>query len=132
MLQLTLPASERVIVMLPVDDIRKRLLTQRRDLFRQAAQTEEELLWLQSDIESEVEERGQEESMVRLLDRLDGRAKAEIEQIDRALVKLGTEQYGRCEQCGKAIPQSRLEALPMAAMCMACAQAGENRAALRK
>jgi len=31
--------------MLLVDDIRKRLLTQRRDLFRQAAQTEEELLW---------------------------------------------------------------------------------------
>jgi DnaK suppressor protein len=118
--------------MLSVDDIRKRLLTQRRDLFRQAAQTEEELLWLQSDIESEVEERGQEESMVRLLDRLDGRAKAEIEAIDRALFKLGTAQYGRCERCGKAIPQSRLEAVPAAPMCMACEQAGENQAALRK
>ena len=33
-----------VIAMLLVDDIRKRLLTQRRDLFRQVAQTEEELL----------------------------------------------------------------------------------------
>jgi len=118
--------------MLPVDDIRKKLLAQRRDLFRQAAQTEDELLWLETDVESEVEERGQEESMVRLLDRLDGRAKAEIEAIDRALFKLGTEQYGRCEQCGKAIPQSRLEALPAAAMCMACAQAGEKQAALRK
>jgi RNA polymerase-binding transcription factor len=118
--------------MLLVDDIRKRLLTQRRALFRQAAQTEEELLWFQSDIESEVEERGQEESMVRLLDRLDGRAKAEIEAIDRALFKLGRAQYGRCERCGKAIPQSRLEAVPAAAMCMACEQAGENQAALRK
>jgi len=118
--------------MLLVDDIRKRLLTQRRDLFRQAAQTEEELLWFQSDIESEVEERGQEESMVRLLDRLDGRAKAEIEAIDRALFKLEAGQYGRCEQCGKDIPQSRLEAVLVAAMCMACAQAGEKQAALRK
>ena len=118
--------------MLPPEDIRKKLLAQRRDLFRQAAQTEEELLWLESDIESEVEERGQEETMVRLLDRLDGRAKAEIEAIDRALFKLGSEQDGRCEQCNKAIPQSRLEALPAAAMCMACAQAEEARAALRK
>jgi RNA polymerase-binding transcription factor len=118
--------------MLPVDEIQKKLLTQRRDLFRQVAQTEEELRWFQSDIESEVEERGQEESMVRLLDRLDGRAKAEIEAIDRALFKLGTEQYGRCEQCGKAIPQSRLEAVPAAAMCMPCEQAGEKQAALRK
>ena len=56
--------------MLPGEDIRKKLLAQRRDLFRQAAQTEEELLWLESDIESEAEERGQEETMVRLLDRL--------------------------------------------------------------
>ena len=70
--------------------------------------------------------------MVRLLDRLDGRAKAEIEEIDRALFTLGTEQYGRCEQCGKDIPRSRLEALHAAALCMACAQAGEKQAAFRK
>jgi len=118
--------------MLQVNDIRKKLLTQRRELFRQATQTEAELLWLQSDIESEVEERGQEETMVRLLDRLDGRAKAEIEEIDRALFKLGAEQYGRCEQCGTAIPQSRLEAVPATAMCMACDQTAETQAALRK
>jgi hypothetical protein len=40
--------------MLLVEGIRKKLLTQRRDLFRQVAQTEEELLWFQSDTESEV------------------------------------------------------------------------------
>ena len=118
--------------MLLVNDIRKRLIAQRRELFREVAKTEEDLRWLQSDIESEVEERGQEETMVRLLDRLDGRAKTEIEAIDRALFKLGSEHYGRCEQCGKAIPQSRLEAVPAAARCMACEQAEENQAALRK
>ena len=45
--------------MLPVEDIRKKLLIQRRTLFRQAAQTEDELLWLETDVESEVQERGQ-------------------------------------------------------------------------
>ncbi|MBK9305718.1 MAG: TraR/DksA family transcriptional regulator [Nitrospira sp.] len=118
--------------MLHVEGIRKKLLSQRCDLFLQVAQTEEELRWFQRDIESEVEERGQDETMVRLLDRLDGRAKAEIEAIDRALFKLGSEQYGRCEQCGMAIPQSRLEAVPAAPMCMPCEQAEENQAALRK
>lgn len=117
--------------MLSREDIRKKLLAQRRDLFRQAAQTEEELRWFESDIESEVEERGQGESMVRLLDRLDGRAKDEIEAIDQALVRIDSGQYGRCEACGKDIPHSRLEALPAAATCMACAQAGEARAELR-
>jgi RNA polymerase-binding protein DksA len=118
--------------MLPRNEIRKKLLAQRRDLFRQAAQTEEELLWLETDVEREAEERGQEEKMVQLLDRLDGRMKAEIEAIDRALVKLETGQYGRCERCGKDIPQSRLEALPAAALCLPCAQMEEARSALRK
>lgn len=118
--------------MLPVEDIRKKLFAQRRNLFRQATQTEDELLWLETDVESEVQERGQGERMVRMLDRLDERMKAEIEAIDRALVKLETGQYGRCEQCGKDIPQSRLEAVPAAFMCMACAEAEETQAALRK
>jgi len=117
--------------MLPVDNIRKKLITQRCNLFRQVAQTEDELLWLETDVESEVQERGQEERMVQLLDRLDERMKAEIEAIDRALVKLGTGRYGRCEQCGQAIPQSRLEALPAVALCLACAEAGETQASLR-
>lgn len=117
--------------MLQVDDIRRKLFTQRRELFRQVAQTEDELLWLETDVESEVGERGQEENMVRLLDRLDGRAKAEIEAIDRALVKLEAGQYGRCEQCGKDIPQARLEALLEAAKCIGCAQAEEHQAASR-
>ncbi len=64
--------------MLLVEGIRKKLLTQRRDLFCQAAQTEEELLWFQNDIKSEVEERGQEESMVRLLDRLQAAEKLHV------------------------------------------------------
>jgi DnaK suppressor protein len=118
--------------MLSRDEIRTKLLAQRRDLFRQVAQGEEELRWFERDIESEVEERGQEETMVRLLDRLDGRAKAEIEAIDQAIVRIDSGQYGRCEVCGKAIPESRLEALPAASRCIVCEQAGENQATLRK
>lgn len=118
--------------MVSYENIRKALLAQRRDLFRQAAQTEEELHWLETDIESEVEERGQEETMVRLLDRLEDREKQEIEAIDQALVRIESGQYGRCEVCGKEIPQARLEAVPATARCMACAVVGESQEALRK
>ncbi len=112
--------------MLLREDIRKTLLAQRRDLFRQAAQTEDELRWFQSDVETEAEERGQKETMVRLLDRLDERAKAEIAAIDEALVRIDCGRYGRCQACGQDIPEPRLEAFPAAALCLACAQAGEN------
>ena len=86
---------------LPVDDIREKLLTQRRNLVRQVAQIEAELLSLEPDVESRVQAQGRGESLVQLLNRLDERIKSEIEVIDRALVKLETAQYGRCEQCGQ-------------------------------
>jgi len=111
--------------MLPVDDFRTQLLTQRRDLFRQAAQTEEDLLWLETDVEPEVMERGQTETMIRLLDRLDEREKQEIEAIDSALIRIETGSYGHCEGCGKDIPLARLQALPTATTCLACGKARE-------
>jgi len=76
--------------MLPLQDLRTKLLAQQRDLFRQGAQTEDDLLWLETDLEREVEERGQTDKMVQLLDRLDERMKREIEAIDRALTRLET------------------------------------------
>jgi DnaK suppressor protein len=118
--------------MIPLDDLRKKLLSQRRQLFRDAAQAEEDLLRLETDVERELEERGQDEQMIRFLDRLDSRIKAELEAIDRALVKLDTGQYGQCEVCHRDIPQYRLEALPTATLCLACAQVREVQEALRK
>ena len=108
-----------------LEDFRTKLLAQRRELFRQAAKTEEDLLWLETDVESEAMERGQTETMVRLLDRLDERAKREIEAIDLALTRIEAGSYGRCEGCGKGIPAARLEALPAATTCLACGEAGE-------
>jgi RNA polymerase-binding protein DksA len=101
------------------------LSTQRRELFRQAARTEEDLLWLETDMEPESEERGQTETMVRLLDRLDEREKREIEAIDRALTKIEAGSYGRCERCGKEIPIARLQVIPWVATCLACSEASE-------
>lgn len=116
---------EREEGMLPLEDFRIKLLAQRRDLFRQAAETEADLLWLETDVEREAEERGQTEKVVRLLDRLDERMKGEIEAIDRALTRIEAGSYGRCEVCGKNIPVSRLQALPTATTCLPCGEARE-------
>jgi DnaK suppressor protein len=115
--------------MLPVEDFRTKLLAQRRDLFRQVAQAEEDLLWLETDVEPEAMERGQTETMVRLLDRLDEREKLEIEAIDLALTRIETGSYGRCQGCGKDIPVARLQAVPTATTCLAF---GEVREALKR
>jgi DnaK suppressor protein len=112
--------------MLPLQDFRAKLLAQRRDLFRQAAQTEEDLLWLETDVEPEAMERGQTETMVRLLDRLDEREKKEIEAIDLAITRIETGSYGRCQGCGKDIPVARLQVMPTATTCLPCGEARES------
>ena len=55
---------------------------------------------------------------------LSGQARAAIEEIDQALAKIDAGTYGRCEQCGEMIPEARLEALPHAALCVACKSGG--------
>jgi DnaK suppressor protein len=120
-----LEQKRRKGIMLPLQDFRAKLLAQRRDLFHQAAQTEEDLLWLETDVEPEAMERGRTETMVRLLDRLDEREKLEIEAIDLALTRIESGSYGRCQGCGKDIPVARLQAVPTATTCLACGEACE-------
>jgi len=49
-----------------------------------------------------------------------GRAQAELEEIARALAKIDGWSYGVCDECGKTIPDARLEALPTASFCLEC------------
>ena len=46
--------------------------------------------------------------------------KIQITEADvrRALVKLEEGTYGRCDVCGRPIPEGRLEALPWAVLCV--------------
>ncbi len=46
---------------------------------------------------------------------------ASIAEIDRALEKLSDGTYGICDNCGRSIPQARLEARPASALCVECA-----------
>lgn len=48
-------------------------------------------------------------------------ARAELAAVEAALVRVGSGAYGRCEACGRAIGEERLEALPHAQRCIACA-----------
>jgi RNA polymerase-binding transcription factor DksA len=57
--------------------------------------------------------------------------KPEIQDIDRALVKLESNRYGTCEVCGQDSYPSRGEAFLETTGCVSCAEAGESPTALR-
>lgn len=48
-------------------------------------------------------------------------AKEELKQINRALQRIKDEQFGICTQCGDAIAEARLKALPYTDYCINCA-----------
>jgi RNA polymerase-binding protein DksA len=109
-----------------LDEIRRTLWQRRRTLLQQVERVEDNLRWLGTNVEPEMEEEGQEENVARLLTRLDDREREELEAIDRALARIETGEYGRCTECGQLIPEGRLQALPAAATCVGCAQARER------
>jgi DnaK suppressor protein len=59
-------------------------------------------------------ERGEAEALASKL-------RATLADVERALSKLDDGTYGRCEQCGQAIGEARLEAMPTARRCISCA-----------
>jgi RNA polymerase-binding transcription factor DksA len=46
-----------------------------------------------------------------------------LDDIEHALSRLAAGTYGTCEPCGQVIPPERLEAIPQASTCVACAVA---------
>ncbi|MEV4278194.1 TraR/DksA family transcriptional regulator [Actinoplanes xinjiangensis] len=50
-----------------------------------------------------------------------------ITQVERAIDRLGSGNYGWCERCGTQIPVERLAAFPSATLCVSCKQLEERR-----
>jgi len=111
--------------------LRRRLLTARRALFVEIQDVEHDLLVLEQEPRSELEERSQGEASARLLTRLEDREQAELREIEDALARIDAGTYGSCASCGCAIPVARLEAGPAATLCLACEETHETTARIR-
>jgi len=110
------------------------LLEERSSHLRQAESLKEEADALAAEMEPGESEFGEEGgeggnlSIERELDLvLSAQAKAAVEEIERALVKIENGTYGLCEKCGKEIPRARLKVLPGAPLCVACKSGGLSR-----
>jgi RNA polymerase-binding protein DksA len=45
-------------------------------------------------------------------------ARDRLRQVEKALARIESGEYGRCEVCGKEIPVERLEAVPWTTLCI--------------
>ena len=57
-------------------------------------------------------------SSARRSSRSSSSVEAELADVDRALERLDQGTYGRCDACGEAIAEERLEVVPAARFCV--------------
>jgi len=69
-----------------------------------------------SDRSHSTEERGRVMATTRSL-------RANLREVERAIVKLDEGSDGRCDRCGGPIGVERLEAIPWAVLCIECKRA---------
>ena len=70
-----------------------------------------------ADFAEQAVERQNDEALQALL----AEAEAGMRQIGLARLRLADGSYGICQRCGEAIEPARLQALPAAEYCLACA-----------
>jgi DnaK suppressor protein len=49
----------------------------------------------------------------------------EVQEIDEALRRIAEGKFGVCGECGSAISQKRLKAIPYTSQCLVCKKAEE-------
>ncbi len=74
----------------------------------------------------EFEEAAQAEQGSADLARLNEAERLELQRIEAALVRIDEGRWGVCAECGRDIETRRLDALPWAIRCSACAEARER------
>jgi DnaK suppressor protein len=109
------------------DEIRRRLLDQRRALLRTLATTDEEMATFDTE---DLGGPGRWDAAMAqtaglVLSRLGGQERHELDDIFDALSRLEAGTYGICDRCARAIALARLQAVPAARYCVDCQRVQE-------
>ncbi len=71
-------------------------------------------------ISADFEDQAQDVENDEVVDSLEGLELDQINQIDQAIQRIGNGKFGICVNCGEAIPESRLKAMPSSPTCIQC------------
>jgi RNA polymerase-binding transcription factor DksA len=93
------------------DELRKRLASVRADLTRKREP-------LSADFADQATQRENDE----VLEGIGRSTEIELGQLDHALRRIDSGDYGKCARCGAGIESARLDAVPYTDRCSSCAQ----------
>jgi DnaK suppressor protein len=107
---------------LELETIRKRLLSRREELAQRAADAGADLRRENEPLSADFSEQAVQRENDDVLRGLGDAARGELASINRALARIASGDYLSCSACGADIDVRRLEAVPYADRCAACAR----------
>lgn len=111
-----------------VEKQKKKLLAQRNQILDTLSEQSEQLRDLVTSVESgDVADIASDAIDRTLLNSLGSQDAIRLNLINNALDRITQDRYGLCIKCGKQIPETRLEAIPYAGLCITCKEAEEKR-----
>lgn len=80
------------------------------------------------DVDGDEIDRIQGDALAQMAQRLSSRDLEKLNLIENALVAISDGSINECEECGEAIGEKRLMAIPGVRVCITCAEEAENNA----
>lgn len=102
--------------------VRERLLSLRAEFLQRKHRVHHDLTRQDRALSADFAEQAVEVQNDETLHAIGAAADADLAEIDAALERLDTGEYGLCRDCGKPIAPLRLAALPQAVTCNECAR----------
>lgn len=115
-----MPEATEVSVAQDYEAIRERLLERRSELEHRIERITEDVRRTGKPLDQDFAEQAVERENDEVMDALGAAARAELQQIRKALKRIDNSEYGFCVDCGEPIPLKRLETLPFSERCVAC------------
>ena len=106
--------------------IRAQLVRRRDEILSVIEKVDRHVGHREQPLERDSGERAIEIENLDALFAIDRETRVELRQINDAIDRIDTGNYGICSECGAPITAARLAALPHADTCIACARLIEN------
>ncbi|MEL0083899.1 MAG: TraR/DksA family transcriptional regulator [Gammaproteobacteria bacterium] len=101
--------------------VKERLEQRKRELEERIGKISDDVRHLDRPVEADSAEAAVDHENDEVIDALGNAAVDELTTVNRALQRIEEGSYGICDSCGKAISEGRLQVLPDAQQCVACA-----------
>jgi RNA polymerase-binding protein DksA len=104
------------------EDYKQRLLSLREEYEKKIGAIDADVHHKNEPVEKDFAEQATQRENDDVLNALNEDAKVIVSQINSALHRIDTEEYGICMECGIDISKERLDAVPYATLCIECAE----------